>query len=59
MAYEELFTDLLTAEREEGLAHLYVPCKGGNDEVAGHGWKIGTQAALVPTFAKPRKGGWA
>jgi hypothetical protein len=33
------------------------PCKGGNDEVGGHGWKIGTQAALVPTFAKPAKVG--
>jgi hypothetical protein len=40
-----------------GLAHLYVLCKGGNDEVGGRGWKIGTQAALVPTFAKPAKVG--
>jgi hypothetical protein len=39
-----------------GLAHLCVPCKGGNDEVAGHG-RIGVQAALVPTFAKPAKVG--
>jgi hypothetical protein len=33
-----------------GLAHLYVRCKGGNDEVGGHGWKIGTQAARCPRF---------
>ncbi len=37
-----------------GLAHLYIPCKGGNDEVGGHERKIGTRAALVSTFAKPR-----
>src|SRR6266481_9742763 len=38
-----------------GLAHLYVHCKGGNDEVGGHGWKIGTQAALVPPLQNPAK----
>jgi hypothetical protein len=32
-----------------------VRCKGGNDEVGGHGWTIGTQAASVPTFANPRR----
>jgi hypothetical protein len=30
---------------------------GWNDEVGGHGWNIGTQAALVPAFAKPAKVG--
>ncbi len=30
-------------------------CKGGNDEASGNGWKIGTQAAIVLTFAKPAK----
>ena len=39
------------------MAHLYVRCKGGNDGVGGHGWKIGTQAALVPAFSKPAKVG--
>jgi hypothetical protein len=29
--------------------------KGWNDEVGGHGWKIGTQAALVHALAKPAK----
>jgi hypothetical protein len=28
-----------------GLAHLYVLCKGGDDEIGGEGWKIATQAA--------------
>ncbi len=40
-----------------GLAHSYASFKGGNDEVGGHWWKIGTQAALVPAFAKPAKVG--
>ncbi len=40
-----------------GLAHLYVRCEGGNDEVGSHGWKIGTQAAFVPLFSKPAKVG--
>jgi hypothetical protein len=43
--------------RVKGAGRLYVRCKGGNDEVGGHGWKIGTQAALVPAFAKPAKVG--
>jgi hypothetical protein len=29
----------------------------GNDEVGDHGWELGTQAALVPTIAKPAKVG--
>ena len=45
----------LQAILSRGLAHLYVRCKGGNDEVGGYRWKIGTQAALVPPLQ--RKGG--
>jgi len=33
------------------LARLYVPCKGGNDDVGDHGCKIGLRAASVLTFA--------
>jgi len=40
-----------------GLARLYVPCKGGNDEVGGHGWRIGTRTALSPPLQKPQR--WA
>jgi hypothetical protein len=43
--------------RNEGLAHLYVLCKGGDDDVGGRPWKIPTQAVSVPTFAKTAKVG--
>ena len=33
------------------------PLDGGDDEAGGHGWKIGTQAALVRAFAKAAKVG--
>ena len=42
--------------RLQGPTRLYV-CKGGNGEVGGRGWKIGTQGCIRPHLCKTRKGG--